>query len=709
MGRQAQEGEVFGTGKMEPTSLDPSVQAAAKAIRQTESGGNFTVRGKSGEFGAYQFTPDTWNAIAPKYGVAASLEQASPEDQNKVAYMSIKEMKDSGFNMGQVASTWNAGVGEKDAYAGKFSDGSPSTGTNKYGVKFDVPAYAKSVATAYHTLKGGGQVGMDPNNPSSVGHDFVNPNATQTGVGNFVSPPALSDVPVAPSEPAALPGPPKGFFERGADEVPEGGQYLGEKVLKKVGNFALPIIGDLINDVKGKSDKSALRQLGDLGLSALWFLPFGAIAEGAGVGLRAAGLGAEAARTAGIIGTGVATGYAGDVSSHLAEGQSGTEALKPGLGTVVGGGLAGASIGAAGVYNKFRGQQQTVDSVIGAYEDALGATKTGVRASSKVVARGAESPAEFLAYAGLAPETAEVNGRRIFTTGPESNTYKAIQERANKLTELRDAAIDQGGLAQDLGGGTTLHPEPPRISVGQLKDEATKRANELFLGTERAQAIQHINQEMDAFMGQLGEEVDLKGVNTMKKYFQGNTNYDATRPSTITDVNRMIGGVLQKTVEQEAESAGIKGIRELNKIIQQHLDFLDTNGKKGILSKLNGQVIKGGRIGMHVKEAIGGAIGLSASHALGGGLVGDIAGGIVGAKAGNLVARWLQRLAVGGSMTAATLGRIAEKEPEVVMQFLEYLSRQGDRVAPRIQPVQQTSAGLMQKLLNKSVGDRIIR
>jgi len=149
-------------------SLDPQAVNLAKAIRQSESGGNFGAKGASGEFGAYQFMPDTWAKQAQKYGVTSSLDKATPEEQNKVAYSQIKEWKDAGYNPGQIASMWNAGVGEPDAYTGKFSDGSPSMGTNKQGVKFNVPQYAKSVAQAYQTLKSGGQVGMDPNNPSSI-------------------------------------------------------------------------------------------------------------------------------------------------------------------------------------------------------------------------------------------------------------------------------------------------------------------------------------------------------------------------------------------------------------------------------------------------------------------------------------------------------------------------------------------------------------
>lgn len=148
--------------------LDPGVVNLAKAIRQSESGGNFSATGKSGEYGAYQFTPDTWNKEAPQYGIDSPLNSATPEQQNAVAYNQIKKWKDSGKDVTQIASMWNAGEGEPNAYTGKFSDGSSSVGTNTQGVKFNVPEYVKSVTSAYQTLKSGGQVAADPNNPSSV-------------------------------------------------------------------------------------------------------------------------------------------------------------------------------------------------------------------------------------------------------------------------------------------------------------------------------------------------------------------------------------------------------------------------------------------------------------------------------------------------------------------------------------------------------------
>lgn len=150
-------------------SLDNDVKNLAIAIRQTESGGDFKAKGKSGEYGAYQFTEPTWNSYAQKHlGKVTPLKQATPEQQNEVAYKQLKEWKDKGFNPGQIASMWNAGEGEPDAYTGKFSNGASSSGVNKYNVKFNVPDYAKSVATAYQKIKAGQQVGMDAENPSSV-------------------------------------------------------------------------------------------------------------------------------------------------------------------------------------------------------------------------------------------------------------------------------------------------------------------------------------------------------------------------------------------------------------------------------------------------------------------------------------------------------------------------------------------------------------
>lgn len=156
-----------------PQQLDSDVVNLAKAIRQTESGGNFQARGKSGEYGGYQYTQPTWETYSKKHGVNVPLEQATPEQQNEVTYKQIKEWKDQGYNPGQIASMWNSG--KPDAYLD-----TNYKGVNKHGVAYDVPKYAESVAKAYHSIKSGGSVGIDPQNPSSIGTQYKPPEDDKT-------------------------------------------------------------------------------------------------------------------------------------------------------------------------------------------------------------------------------------------------------------------------------------------------------------------------------------------------------------------------------------------------------------------------------------------------------------------------------------------------------------------------------------------------
>ena len=324
------------------SSLDQNVVNLAKAIRQTESGGDFHVKGKSGEYGAYQFTDPTWNTTAKKYGVNVQLEQATPEEQNQVAYSQLKEWKDKGYNVGQIASMWNAGQGEPDAYLGKFSDGTPSSGTNKYKAKYDVPAYAKSVATAYQTLKQGGQVSADPNNPSSIA-STVNANV---------------------GKPSDL-----------------GGEVLGG--LKWLGNVLFPIVPDVYNDITGQGEKkSFIKQVADLGLSALPFIP--GIGE-AGEGLRGVGIAADVAKGAEVAkGTSLASKVLGSSITKMA-------------------GVGGAA-GALGSISEGGGAKQTLQGT--AWGAATGATLGGIGKLFTSVLSSLPSRLTQGVFKGITPETA---------------------------------------------------------------------------------------------------------------------------------------------------------------------------------------------------------------------------------------------------------------------------------------------------------------
>lgn len=132
-----------------PSGLDPQLVTLAKSLRQVESGGNFAAKGASGEYGGYQFMPTTWAENAPRFGVTTPLEQASPADQNKVAYMQLSEWKQQHpeWNIGNFASAWNAGPGKPNAYRENYK------GVNAQGVAYDTPGYAARVAQNYQQFK----------------------------------------------------------------------------------------------------------------------------------------------------------------------------------------------------------------------------------------------------------------------------------------------------------------------------------------------------------------------------------------------------------------------------------------------------------------------------------------------------------------------------------------------------------------------------
>lgn len=122
-------------------------KAIVKAIAYTENGGAPKIgglkKGKTGEMkSVFQFTPATWKQYSKE--ILGKEEKIHPDTETYVVNEKVKKWLDAGYKPEQIASMWNAGPGEPNAYGGKFSNGQASSGVNaKYGVKFDVPGYAK--------------------------------------------------------------------------------------------------------------------------------------------------------------------------------------------------------------------------------------------------------------------------------------------------------------------------------------------------------------------------------------------------------------------------------------------------------------------------------------------------------------------------------------------------------------------------------------
>lgn len=133
---------------MEQT-IDPKIKALVSAIGEAETGPSkpeaYTMSGKSGEFGRYQYMPETWKEWSREFGV--NENDKSIEAQNKVAYNKVKQWKEQGLNPAQIASKWNSGDENKYKQGWK--------GTNSQGVQYDTPAYALKVSENYRKLSSG--------------------------------------------------------------------------------------------------------------------------------------------------------------------------------------------------------------------------------------------------------------------------------------------------------------------------------------------------------------------------------------------------------------------------------------------------------------------------------------------------------------------------------------------------------------------------
>lgn len=114
--------------------------AITKALAYTENGGkpdaNNEKAGRSGELKSiFQFEPATWKTYSKEVTGQDNLP-LTPENEGGVVYSKVTSWLKQGYNTMQIASLWNAG--QPDAYKDNI-------GTNKEGVAFNTPEYAKKV------------------------------------------------------------------------------------------------------------------------------------------------------------------------------------------------------------------------------------------------------------------------------------------------------------------------------------------------------------------------------------------------------------------------------------------------------------------------------------------------------------------------------------------------------------------------------------
>lgn len=125
----------------EKIAFNKRVDLLLETIKIIESGGNYNTKGKSLEYGAYQFTNATYRMYSYLY--FKELLPMTPENQDKIARKKVENLVKAGFTDSEIASFWNSG---SPKWEGKI-------GVNKYGVKYNVPKYVSDFNNTLNKLK----------------------------------------------------------------------------------------------------------------------------------------------------------------------------------------------------------------------------------------------------------------------------------------------------------------------------------------------------------------------------------------------------------------------------------------------------------------------------------------------------------------------------------------------------------------------------
>jgi hypothetical protein len=128
-----------------------TAEQIAEAMKMVESRGSYDAAGESGEFGAYQFKPATWDIISQQYlnatGDAGGEMPMTPENQDEVVKWKVQDLLNKGFDAREIALIWNTSLGGKEQPYER-------AGVNDKNVAYDSVAHADKVMKALRGIVG---------------------------------------------------------------------------------------------------------------------------------------------------------------------------------------------------------------------------------------------------------------------------------------------------------------------------------------------------------------------------------------------------------------------------------------------------------------------------------------------------------------------------------------------------------------------------
>lgn len=125
--------------------MSPTAIAITKAMSLAESGGNFTTQGKSNEYGALQYTPNTWKCASKK--ATGEILVHNQANEWYVSVLTVQRLLNSNpdYTAYDIGMIWNGSLcGSEKPIAKK--------GKNKYGVYYNTVTHAEKVLKNYYQV-----------------------------------------------------------------------------------------------------------------------------------------------------------------------------------------------------------------------------------------------------------------------------------------------------------------------------------------------------------------------------------------------------------------------------------------------------------------------------------------------------------------------------------------------------------------------------
>lgn len=315
------------------------------------------------------------------------------------------------------------------------------------------------------------------------------------------------------------------------------------------------------------------------------------------------------------------------------------------VGTGLGGLFGGVAGGLSGAFGAIR-PKNVIQNVANTYDELFTSTKTGTRIVNKSAQQG-KSASTFLAQHGDLLDVADgaVNAQPVI---------QRVSQRANALDDVLDGIIAEK---------TRIAPYE-RLNLSKIAQAAKNRLNTAInRGTGE---LQKINKAVDDTIRDLGktygaDDVDLSIANEIRKgQWKASSAFNLADPKFIPDVHYAIGREVRDAMLEMIPEADVKG---LLRYMGDHFDAIN------LLRKIDGNKVKGGRLGRYFARTLGAVVGSG----------GGPAGSLMGASAGDAISSLMQNTYIAGPIKRLILSKVPPTSPGFMaaQQALRKLQKAG--------------------------------